>query len=611
MQYTVDGVPDAEKAIEKILSTRYDVILADFLMPQMDGSDIVRLLRRNGFTGGIIALSSISSRDDVRRSLESGADAFMAKPTNPHDLESLISGIISGKPIHFPATANITLGEKMRQRGTVFSALLVERNDKTADLVKSYITPFCRKIDHVKSGEEAWSKATSKEDSYDIILSNLNTPDIDGLGLLARIKARKRHIPFILFAEKHDEDTFSLGIEMGADAVVTVDRIADETIDLIDGAIYHARGMRDSFKSLNRQLAESRVLLFDRTMIDRIAWIDTGYSALGETGGDNVHVRQFNKAGLYGIILLDAAGHDIQSSFVNATVHGILSTIWDSNRTPSELLIAINRELLKLYNYNYHLCATAILWDSRRSKVYIASGGNPGGTLIPASRSGYRELEGGGMCLGLLVREDLYNSQVIPFETGDVLYFYSDGISHRDLLRAIGDNPLKYHNIPTGYAQHLVNAVRGQYPQTDDMTLLVMSAPDPLPQEGEHHAFSTNMRGVNDACSWAENILPQLPVSLETDRDFIVMSLREALINAVEHGNRNDPDTFVDISLYPEDDQLTIEVSDYGTGFNPERVLEQADMHNGLQMGRRGVPLMAATAKEINTDGGTVTMVFR
>ena len=89
------------------------------------------------------------------------------------------------------------------------------------------------------------------------------------------------------------------------------------------------------------------------------------------------------------------------------------------------------------------------------------------------------------------------------------------------------------------------------------------------------------------------------------------MSLREALLNAVEHGNRNDPDTFVDISLYPGSDQLTIEVSDYGTGFNPERVMEQADMHNGLQMGRRGVPLMAATAKEVNTDGGTVTMVFR
>lgn len=613
MRYSVEGVSDAAQAIDKIKKKLYAVILADILMPSLDDIGIVRLLRRNGFTGAIIALSSISSRDDVRRSLEAGADAFIAKPTNPHDLESLITGFITGKPIHFPVTSNITLAEKVRQRSLVFSALLVEQDDETAAQIISYIAPFCRNVEHVKSGIEAWKKTSTKDDNHDIILSNLSIADIDGLGLLARVKARKRHIPFILYAGKQDEDTFDLGIEMGADAVVTTERIAEDTIDLIDGAIYHARGMRDSFTSLNRQLAESRVLLYDRTMIDRIAWIDTGYSALGETGGDNVHVRQFNKAGLYGIILLDAAGHDIQSSYVNATVHGILSTIWDANRTPSELLIAINRELLKLYNYNYHLCATAMLWDRRRRKVYIASGGNPGGILIPSRRSGtheYRELEGGGMCLGLLVREDLYNSQVISFEPGDVLYFHSDGISRRDLLRVIGDNPLRYRDIPPGYAQHLVNVVRGQYPQTDDMTLLVMSAPEPLPPEGRHYAFRTDMRSVNDACSWAESKLSQIILPPDTDRDFIIISLREALINSVEHGNRNDPDTYVDISLYPENDRLIIEVSDYGTGFDLERILAQAESHNGLQMGRRGVPLMAASVQELKTDGGTVTMVF-
>ena len=64
----------------------FDLILMDIQMPEMDGYTATATLRRQGYTGRIIALTAHASDDDRDRCLSSGFDSFAVKPIQKDQL---------------------------------------------------------------------------------------------------------------------------------------------------------------------------------------------------------------------------------------------------------------------------------------------------------------------------------------------------------------------------------------------------------------------------------------------------------------------------------------------------------------------------------------------
>lgn len=64
----------------------FDLILMDIQMPEMDGYTATATLRRQGYTGKIIALTAHASDDDRDRCLSSGFDSFAVKPIQKDQL---------------------------------------------------------------------------------------------------------------------------------------------------------------------------------------------------------------------------------------------------------------------------------------------------------------------------------------------------------------------------------------------------------------------------------------------------------------------------------------------------------------------------------------------
>ena len=95
----------------------------------------------------------------------------------------------------------------------------------------------------------------------------------------------------------------------------------------------------------------------------------------------------------------------------------------------------------------------------------------------------------------------------------------------------------------------------------------------------------------------------------------IDMAVREAVTNAVVHGNRQDENKTVDVTLKSSPDAVEISVHDQGTGFNPESVPDPTAAENILKASGRGIFFMRSFMDEVDwlirPGGGTTVRMLK
>lgn len=84
-RYVVDAAPDGATALSLAASEPPDVLIVDLGLPDMDGVDVIRALRRWS-RAPVLVLSARSGSEDKIRALDAGADDYMTKPFNMDEL---------------------------------------------------------------------------------------------------------------------------------------------------------------------------------------------------------------------------------------------------------------------------------------------------------------------------------------------------------------------------------------------------------------------------------------------------------------------------------------------------------------------------------------------
>jgi len=93
----------------------------------------------------------------------------------------------------------------------------------------------------------------------------------------------------------------------------------------------------------------------------------------------------------------------------------------------------------------------------------------------------------------------------------------------------------------------------------------------------------------------------------------IMVSVMEAVNNAIIHGNKSDEKKFVDIEIILENSSMIVTVGDQGKGFRPAEVPDPTEPENIERVNGRGIFLMSRLADKIkfNKKGNRVTMTFK
>ena len=95
----------------------------------------------------------------------------------------------------------------------------------------------------------------------------------------------------------------------------------------------------------------------------------------------------------------------------------------------------------------------------------------------------------------------------------------------------------------------------------------------------------------------------------------IDMAVREAVTNAVLHGNRQEEGKAVELTLKSSPDAIEISVHDQGQGFNPEEVPDPTKEENLLKSSGRGIFFMRNFMDEVDwsirPNGGTTVRLVK
>src|SRR5512140_411457 len=97
--YQIIAATNGEQGLEKALEERPDVILLDVMMPDMDGYEVTRRLRKNPVTTQtpILLFTAKTQLDDKVAGFEAGADDYLTRPSPPAELQMHIRALL-GRP---------------------------------------------------------------------------------------------------------------------------------------------------------------------------------------------------------------------------------------------------------------------------------------------------------------------------------------------------------------------------------------------------------------------------------------------------------------------------------------------------------------------------------
>jgi serine phosphatase RsbU (regulator of sigma subunit)/anti-sigma regulatory factor (Ser/Thr protein kinase) len=329
--------------------------------------------------------------------------------------------------------------------------------------------------------------------------------------------------------------------------------------------------------------------LLPKGIPDLPGWHVSGhYQPAHAVGGDFYDFLTFED-GRMGLIIGDVTDKGVPAALLMATTRSLLRSIAQRVSSPGQVLQQVNEQLRKeIPPKMFVTCLYAIL-DPATGRIRYANAGHNLPYRSHPDNGRVTELRATGMPLGLMPGM-IYEEMETTISPGECVLFYSDGLveAHNSQREMFGNPRLRTllgpcaGDCPT-LIQHLLAELeafvgRG-WDQEDDVTLVTLQrtevtnpGPAPSPSKKEE---GREWRAL------AEFSLPSLPGNereairrvTQAVRDMelppsrlerLKTAVGEATMNAIEHGNRYDPELKVGIQVLSSQDTVAVRISDEG-----------------------------------------------
>ncbi|HET8776482.1 MAG TPA: GAF domain-containing protein, partial [Candidatus Limnocylindria bacterium] len=169
----------------------FDIALFDLLMPELDGLELAEQVAAvtgngRGRPMPVVILSSIGLRERE----DAPIAAWLAKPVKPSALFDTVASVLLGEAVARPRaeTPPAVVGDEALGRRHPLRILLAEDNPVNQKLALRLLQQMAYAADVAADGREAI--AALEREAYDVVLMDVQMPELDGLGATREIRAR-------------------------------------------------------------------------------------------------------------------------------------------------------------------------------------------------------------------------------------------------------------------------------------------------------------------------------------------------------------------------------------------------------------------------------------
>lgn len=137
--YRVHEARDGEAALQEVHNRRPSLVVLDVMLPKLDGFDVCRRLRAANQELGILMVTARDEDIDRILGLELGADDYLTKPFNPHELVARVKAILRrGRHVLPEGTQVLAVNDlaiDLQKREVAVGAVPVELRPQEFDLL--------------------------------------------------------------------------------------------------------------------------------------------------------------------------------------------------------------------------------------------------------------------------------------------------------------------------------------------------------------------------------------------------------------------------------------------------------------------------------------------
>ena len=171
----------------------YGLVLTDMHMPKMDGFSLIEQIRQKPelSTATIMMLTSAGHRGDAARCQELGVAAYLLKPIRQSDLREAIARVLGAREQQgaIPLITRYSL-QDARDPAASLRVLVAEDNPVNQRLATRLLEKRGHRVVVVANGLEALAEVD--KESFDMILMDVQMPEMDGLEATAAIRQREK-----------------------------------------------------------------------------------------------------------------------------------------------------------------------------------------------------------------------------------------------------------------------------------------------------------------------------------------------------------------------------------------------------------------------------------
>ena len=343
-----------------------------------------------------------------------------------------------------------------------------------------------------QNGVEALEKLRQEND-IDMVLSDINMPQMDGLTLLEQIPKVDPNIRSVIISAYGDMKNIRTAMNRGAFDFVTKPVDFEDLQVTIDRTLRNMAEWREALQSRDRLVALQNELDVARGMQQSILPTrfpkDPSYAVYGKmqparnVGGDFFDVMYLND-GRVGLAVADVSDKGVPAALFMMSSRTLLKGAAIGVGLPGEVLREVNDLLIEDNEGGMFVTLLYAVYDPSSRELTYANGGHNSPLVVhPDGTSALFPLTDG---IAPGIAPDLsYKQNTVTLSPGDSVIFYTDGVTEAmnseeeefgldPLSEFFRTNPPENPEETTAAVFDAVNAFAGEMTQSDDITCLVL-----------------------------------------------------------------------------------------------------------------------------------------